>query len=202
MFGEHTEVAPACRRNRPLLRAAALLAGFIPLAGCGSALPTPEQAARAILATQAFVSAKAVRLASVHAGSCGQALESQPEWNRWVHLGLASAVPFLSSSGPICRLALEENVARETQNWIHRVPDDAAGSGEMLLVPVAVRNLLAVSEILPSGAGAAEAQFEWQWRLNVAGQRLGLDTTPKRGWAVLVLEEGGWRASKVEIAGE
>lgn len=185
------------------LPTAAVLAILILLARCGDPPPTPEQAARAILASQPFTSALTVRLAAVQPVDCGAALAAQPEWDRWIRLGLASTSPFMTSSGPSCRLVLEESVAREAQSWLHRLGSGAEspGEAEMLVVPVAVRGLVRILAVRSAGSGVAEAEFEWQWRLNLAGQRLGMESEPKTGSAQLVLESGGWRAARVDMAG-
>lgn len=191
------------RRWRLSLCAVGLCTGLATLAGCGNPAPSPEQAARAILATTAFAEARAVRLAGVHSGSCSMALQAEPEWGRWIQLGLATATPVMTSSGMTCRLVLEETVAREAQNWSHRVEGDSSPGGDsILVVPVAVRSLIRVAEIRLVGRGMAEAVFEWQWRFNLIGQRLGMDSRPKQGRAQLVVEEGSWRASRVEIGSE
>ena len=180
-----------------------LLLGLL-LAGCGSPVPGPEQAAQAILASAPFSSASArvVRLPAFVPGGCQQALASQPEWSQWTQLGLASLSPLMTSSGPSCRLVLEETVAREAESWIHRV--DAAGSGGEgeLVVPVAVRTLLRIVDVHSAGSGAADVAFEWQWRMNAAGQRLGIHASPRMGTGQLALEEGRWRAVRVDIGGE
>ncbi|MGB9611152.1 MAG: hypothetical protein ACPL7M_09305 [Bryobacteraceae bacterium] len=171
---------------------------------CGSPAPGPEQAAQAILASVPFSSASArvVRLPAAAPGGCPQALASQPEWSRWTQLGLASLSPVMTSAGPSCRLVLEEVIAREAESWIHRVEASRSGEGDGLVVPVAVRTLLRVVEVHPTGSGAADVAFEWQWRLNAAGQRLGIQASPKVGTAQLVLEDGRWRAARVDVGGE
>lgn len=189
-------------RWRSPLCAAAVCLGLAALPGCGNPAPSPEQAAAAILATRAFTAARTVRLAAVQTGSCTVALQAEPEWGRWVELGLATAAPVMTSSGMICRLVLDETVAREAQNWSHRLESDPAADDSILVVPVAVRSLLRVTDIRPAGRGAAEAAFEWQWRCNFAGQRLGMDSEPKPGRAQLLLEDGSWRASRVDIGVE
>ena len=179
-----------------------LIGAVLALSGCGSPPPTPEQAAAAVLASEPFRAARTVTLPARLAGSCSEAMAAQPEWNRWVQLGLGAAAPVMASEGPYCRFALEETVDREARNWSHRIPRNAAQSPESLVVPVAVRSLLRISDIRSLGRGVAEAAIEWQWRPNLAGQRLGIDTRPHGGWAQLALDESGWRATRVEIASE
>jgi len=129
-------------------------------------------------------------------------MAAQPEWNRWVQLGLAAAVRVMASDGPYCRFVLEETVEREARNWSHRIPQGATQSPDSLVVPVAVRSLLHIAEIRPAGRGVAEAEIEWHWRPNLAGQRLGVDSRPHGGRAQLVLDDSGWRATRVETASE
>jgi hypothetical protein len=176
--------------------------GLATLASCGSPTPSPEQAARAILATRDFSVARTVRIAAVQSGNCSVALQAEPEWGRWIELGLASVNPVMTSSGMTCRLVLDETIARDAQSWSHRVETHAAGGDSILVIPVAVRSLLRVTEIRTTGGGMAEALFDWQWRSNEAGHRLGMDSGPRTGRAQLVLEEGSWRASRVDIGGE
>jgi|GEM_PF-2634947 len=197
------------RRTRPGVHTASLwaasslfLGAMLALSGCGSPPPTPEQAAAAVLASEPFRTARIVTLPARHAGSCSEAMAAQPEWNRWVQLGLGAAAPVMASEGPYCRFALEEAVEREARNWSHRIPQSASQSPESLVVPVAVRSLLRISEIRAVGRGVAEAVIEWQWRPNLAGQRLGVDSRPHSGWAQLVLDESGWRATRVEATSE
>ncbi|MEJ5369458.1 MAG: hypothetical protein WHT08_14160 [Bryobacteraceae bacterium] len=121
----------------------------------------------------------------------------RPEWNRWLGLGLAQTSEIATSSGPVCLLILEESARREAESWRHRAPEDWSGEDRIVL-PVAVRALLRVSEIRPAGQGVADASFEWQWRPNQPGQKLGIDTSPRTGTARLVLEDSGWRATNVE----
>lgn len=137
---------------------------------------------------------------SSYPGRCLDARDARPEWNRWLGLGLAQTSEIATSSGPVCRLILEESVRREAESWQHRVPVDWSG-GDRIALPVAVRSLIRVSEIRPAGRGIAGAVFEWQWRPNQAGQRLGVDSNPHTGTAQLVLYDSGWRATNVE-AGE
>lgn len=171
---------------------------------CSNPLPSPEQAAQAILASAPFSSdsALAVRLPRLIEGGCEEALVAQPEWNRWSRLGLASAAPILTSSGPFCRFVLEETIAREAQGWMHRVTGGSSAGADELIVPVAIRTILRVREIRPAGRGAAEAAFDWQWRLNAAGQKLGIDSGPRQSVAQLVLEEGRWRAVRIDLGAE
>lgn len=196
------ELRSRTRQRTWPLPAVAICTGLLTLAGCGNPAPSPEQVARAILATKAFASARTVQLVGVHPDSCSSAVQAEPDWGRWIQLGLATATPVMTSSGMTCRLTLDETVAREAQDWGHRVEGEAAGGNEILVVPVAVRSLLRVNEIRLDGSGGAEAGFEWYWRSNLAGQRLGVNPDPKSGWARLVLEEGSWRVSRLHLGGE
>jgi hypothetical protein len=151
-----------------------------------------------VLASEPFRVARVETIVPEFAGRCEEAFRTRPDWIRWIDLGLARASDVVTTAGPVCRLTVEELYRREAENWSHRtlLPEDEQ-SGSILL-PVAVRTLIRISEIRSTGQGVAEAGFEWQWRLNQAGQRLGLDTSPRHGWAQLVLDDSGWRATRVE----
>lgn len=188
---------PCSRRFCPASRSLLLWAAIC-LAGCSSPPPTAEEAARALLASEPFRTARFEVLPETTPARCADSLAGQPAWSRWIGLGLASASEVVTAAGPVCRLTVDEAVRREADNWIHRVPSAGKGNEAALALPVAVRSLLRVSEIRTAGRGVAEASFEWQWRLNTAGQRLGIDTSPRTGWAQLVLDDSGWRTSRVE----
>jgi hypothetical protein len=175
--------------------------GLVTLIGCGSPVPGPEQAAKAILATRAFSIARTVRIPAVHSGTCSAAIQTEPEWGRWIELGLATVRPVMSSSGITCRLVLDEAMVREAKLWDDRV-EDSGEDGAVLVVPVAVRNLIRVTEIRKIDAGLAEVVFDWQWRFNQAGQRLGMDSQVKTGRAELVLDEGAWRALRLDVGAD
>ncbi len=136
---------------------------------------------------------------SNYAGRCLEARDARPEWNLWLGLGLAQTSEIATSSGLVCRLVLEETVRREAESWWHRAPEDWSG-GDRIVLPVAVRALIRVSEVRPTGRGVADTVFEWQWRPNLAGQRLGVDTSSHTGAAQLVFDDGGWRATNVEVS--
>ncbi len=133
---------------------------------------------------------------SSYPGRCLDARDARPEWNRWLGLGLTQTSEIATSSGPVCRLILEETVRREAESWQHRIP--RLSGGESIVLPVAVRTLVRVTELRPAGRGVAGAVFEWQWRPNQAGQKLGVDSSPHTGTAQLVLGDSGWRATNVE----
>lgn len=179
-----------------------LVAGWLTVAlfmtGCSSPPPTPEEAARALLASEPFRVARLEIAAAEAPGSCQEATKSQPDWSRWTSLGIAHVSTVITTTGTVCRLAVEETYWREAENWRHRTPPERPSAQAEIALPVAVRSLLRVSEIRSTGNGVAEAAFEWQWRLNQAGQHLGIDTTPRRGWAQLVRDESQWRAMRVE----
>lgn len=186
---------PAPRRN--ILRFAAISIALF-CAGCRTPPPTPEEAARALLATEPFLTARIETAESSHPGRCPAALDARPDWNRWLGLGLAHTSEIATSSGPVCRLILEESVRREAESWGHRIPR-LSGGGEDIVLPVAVRALIRVSEIRPAGRGVADTVFEWQWRPNQAGQKLGVDSSPHTATARLILSDSGWRASGIEV---
>lgn len=193
---------PACgfssHVSRPIW-ACALFAGSLLLAGCGASPPTPDQAARAILASEAFRAAHVETLAGETPGRCQEVLSSQAGWNRWISLGIARASDVVTTAGPVCRLVVEETFRREAENWSHRALSEEPDGDAAIVLPVAVPTLVQISEIRSVGRGVAETAFEWQWRLNQAGQRLGIEVTPRRGWAQLVLDDSGWRAARVEL---
>lgn len=201
----HCRVLPARAPGAPLpaaiLRALPVLASLL-LPACSPPPPGAEEAARALLASDAFRMARFETLPPAAAGRCPEVLGGQPEWNRWIGLGIARAAEIVTSSGPLCRLVADEAIRREAENWRHRIPVPAAGDEDRVVLPVAVRSLLRVNEIRSVGRGVAEATFEWHWRLNQLGQRLGIDTSPRRGWSQLVLDDSGWRASRVEAGQE
>lgn len=176
-----------------------LVAGLLALAGCGAPPPTPDEAARAILASEPFRGARVETIDSEAPGRCQEALSAQAGWERWTSLGIARLSEVVTATGPVCRLVVDEVFRREAENWSHRAQSVGPGAEARLVLPVAVPTLVRISEIRSTGRGVAEAGFEWQWRLNQAGQRLGIDTTPRSGWAQLVLDDGGWRALRVEL---
>ncbi len=182
----------------PIL-ACALIAAALLLAGCGAVPPDPEQAARAILASEPFRAARVETLAAEAPGRCQEALSSQAGWKRWTSLGLARVSDVITTGGPVCRLTVEEGFRREAENWSHRAVSSEPGGAAAITLPVAVPTLVRISEIRSAGRGVAEAVFQWQWRLNQAGQRLGIEVTPRRGWAQLVLDDSGWRAARIEL---
>lgn len=177
----------------------ALVAASLLLAGCGAPPPTPDQAARAILAGETFLAARVETLPVEAPGRCREALSSQTGWQRWISLGIARASDAVTTAGPVCRLMVEETFRREAENWSHRSSPQEPGGGSAIVLPVAVPTLIQITEIRSVGRGIAEAAFEWQWRLNQAGQRLGIEVTPRRGWAQLVLDDSGWRAVRIEM---
>lgn len=191
--GDFSSLVPS-----PVL-ARALIAGSLLLAGCGAPPPTPDQAARAILASESFRAAHVESLAAETSGRCQEALSSQAGWNRWIGLGIARVTDVVTTAGPVCRLIVEESFRREAENWSHRALSGEPGGGATVVLPVAVPTLVQITEIRSVGRGVAEAAFDWQWRLNQAGQRLGIEVTPRRGWAQLVLDDSGWRAARVEL---
>lgn len=179
--------------------ACALVAGCLCLAGCGAAPPTPDQAARAILASESLRAARVETLAAEAPGRCQETLITQAGWNRWIGLKIAQVSDVVTAAGPVCRLTVEETFRREAENWSHRALSGDPGSSGTIVLPVAVPTLVRIVEIRAVGRGVAEASFEWQWRPNQAGQRLGIDVAPRSGWAQLVLDDRGWRATRVEL---
>ncbi len=180
--------------------ACALVAGLFLLAGCGAAPPSLDQATRAILASESFRAARMETLTAEAPGRCQEALSSQAGWSRWVGLGIARAADVMTTAGPVCRLVVEETFRRESENWSHRALSSQPAEAATIMLPVAVPTLVQISEIRSTGRGVAEAAFQWQWRLNQAGQRLGIEVTPRHGWAQLVLNDSGWRAVRVELS--
>ncbi len=167
-------------------------------AGCGSPPPTPEEAARALLASETFLTARVESIPTELPGRCPHSPGGLPDWNRWVSLGIARFAEVMTAEGPVCRLTVEETYRREAENWHHRMGASPSPNERALTLPVAVRSLSRILDLRPLGRGVAEVSFEWQWRLNQAGQRLGIDTSPRRGWAQLVLADEGWRTARVE----
>ncbi|MFZ5926789.1 MAG: hypothetical protein ACOYX1_04990 [Acidobacteriota bacterium] len=182
--------------------ACGLIASILILAGCGAPPPTPDEAARAILASEPFRAARVETIDSESPGRCQEALSAQAGWRRWTSLGIGRLSEVVTAAGPVCRLAVEETFRREAENWSHRSLPASLESGAAIVLPVAVPSLVRISEIRSTARGVAEASFEWQWRLNQAGQRLGIDTRVSRGWAQLVLDDSGWRAARVEMSKE
>lgn len=195
--------APGSRRPAtPWPLVAGWLAFALFMTGCSSPPPTPEEAARALLASEPFRVARLETAAAEAPGPCQEAINHHPEWSRWTSLGIARVSTVVTTAGAVCRLAVEETYWREAENWSHRAPPQASSAQTEIKLPVAVRSLLRVSEIRSLGNGVAEAAFEWQWRLNQAGQRFGIDTRPLRGWAQLVRDESQWRAMRIELGGQ
>lgn len=184
--------------SAPIL-AFGLLAGLLSMAGCGAPPPTPDEAARAILASEPFRAARVESIDPEAPGRCQEALRARAGWDRWTGLGIARLSEVVTATGPVCRLVVDEIFRREAESWSHRALPAASGGEARIMLPVAVPSLVRISEIRSTGRGVAEAGFEWQWRLNQAGQRLGIDTKLDRGWAQLVLDDGGWRALRVEL---
>lgn len=180
------------------LPACALLVTLFFPAGCGAPPPRPDDVARALLASESFRLARTEALPSEAPGRCEDVTGAHPEWGRWISVGIARASTIVTSAGAVCRLTMDEVYRREAESWGQRALPRSPAAGADMILPVAVRSLVRVSEIRSLGRGVAEAAFEWQWRLNQAGQRLGIDTTPRPGWAQLVLDDGGWRATRVE----
>jgi len=178
------------------------LAVAFALTGCSSPPPTHEEAARALLASEPFRVARLETAAAEAPGPCPEAMNHHPEWSRWTSLGIARVSTVVTTAGAVCRLAVEETYWREAENWRHRIPPDNAPARGEIALPVGVRSLVRVSDIRSVGNGVAEAAFEWQWRLNQAGQRFGIDTKPLRGWAQLVRDESQWRAMRIELGGQ
>ncbi len=177
-----------------------LLAGLLSMAGCGAPPPTPDEAARAILASEPFRAARVESIDSEAPGRCQEASSAQAGWDRWTSLGIARLSEVVTATGPVCRLVVDEVFRREAENWSHRASlASSPGYEAKITLPVAVPALVRILEIRSTGLGVAEAGFEWQWRLNQAGQRLGIDTKLSRGWTQLVLDDGGWRALRVEL---
>jgi hypothetical protein len=192
---------PACGASGPVFSSLAGCGVFVLLlfaSGCGAPPPSPDEAARALLASEPFRAARVETIPSELPGRCTDALGGQLSWNRWISLGVARVSEIMTASGPVCRLSVEEVFRREAENWRHRTTSDLTASEPAIILPVAVRSLSRILDLRSAGRGVAEVSFEWQWRLNQAGQRLGIDTAPRRGWAQLVLDEGGWRTSRVE----
>jgi len=186
---------PAARK--PCLLSVAAAAFALACGGCSVPPPTVEEASRALLASEPFRTARTETVDSSYAGHCPEARDARSEWNRWLELGLAQTSEIATSSGPLCRLILEETARREAESWRHRAPGDAGG--ERIVLPVAVRSLIRISELRPAGRGLADATFEWQWRPSQAGLKLGVDLSPRTGTAQLVLDDSGWRVLRIEI---
>lgn len=188
---------PAKRAHPPAAALAVLaLVGLVP--GCSSSPPATEEAARAVLASEAFRAARVETLDTEFAGPCSEALAAQPDWNRWAGLGLVRTAGVVTAGGHVCRLSLDEAVRREAESWRHRAASPAPEDHGRFVLPVAVRSLIRILEIRSVGRGVAETLFEWQWRPNQAGLRLGVSTAPRAGMAQLVLDDGGWRAVRVD----
>lgn len=188
-------VPHARRRSKHAATAMALL--LASAAGCSAPPPTLEEASHALLASKPFRSALIETVESSFTGRCAEAPNARPEWNRWLGLGLARTSEIATSSGPLCRLTLEETARLEAESWRHRASGEAGG--ERIILPVAVRSLIRISELRQAGRGVADAVFEWQWRPNGAGQRLGVDSSLHTGTAQLVLDDSGWRAGHIEF---
>lgn len=194
----------ACR-NASRQQAASLVvlcAGWAAMSSCSNPLPGPSEAAQAILANSSFASTRTVRITRIQQGDCPEAVQKDPEWRRWVSLGLASTSRVITSAGITCRLQLSETVSREAENWIHGVADNSSDAEATLVVPVAVRSLARVKEVRPMGSISAEAEFEWYWRTNVAGSRLGISSEARTGLAQLIFTDGIWRAVRLEMGSE
>ena len=188
----------ARRRGCSAAAACWTLLSFVLMSGCSSPLPTPEEAARALLASETFLTARVESISTEMPGRCPLDPGGLPDWNRWVSLGIARFSEVMTAVGPVCRLTVEEVFRREAENWHHRTGVNPSPDERAFLLPVAVRSLSRILDLRSLGSGVAEASFEWQWRLNQAGQRLGIDTSPRRGWAQLVLSNDGWHAARVE----
>lgn len=167
--------------------------------GCSSTPPpTPEEAARALLASETFRKARVESIPTELPGRCPLTPGGLKDWNRWVSVGIARFSEVMTAEGPVCRLTVEETFRREAEDWHHRTGASSLPDKPALIVPVAVRSLTRILDLHSRGRGVAEVTFEWHWRLNQAGQRLGMDTSLRQGWAQLVLAEAGWRATRVE----
>lgn len=194
----------ACRdrsRNRAV-RWILVCAGLAALPGCNNPVPSPDEAAQAILNSSSFSTMRTVRITRIQRGDCPEAIQKDPEWRRWVSLGLASTSRVVTSAGITCRLQLSETVSREAQNWTHNVVDEPDDGDSALVVPVAVRGLSRVKEIRVVGATSAEAEFEWYWRTNLAGSRLGISSQTRTGVAQLMLADGIWRAVRLDVGSD
>lgn len=167
------------------------------LAGCGGGDPSQQEAAlaRAILETREFSQPYVARLATRSPSDCEQTLNTEPEWSRWVSLGLAETSAVVRSEGRGCQLRLVEETRRELEMFKHLLSgnDGSEPLPDKIVAPLATRMLTRLVNARKSGAEIWEVDFEWHWQANRLGERLNIDHSVHAAWARLGGDDSGWR---------
>lgn len=167
------------------------------LAGCGSGDSSQREAAlaRAIVEAREFRQPYVAQVAERSHSECEQALNTEPDWSRWVSLRLAEVSTVVRPEGKGCWLRPAEETRRELETYKHLLQDRSGVEPlpGLIVAPLATRNLTRLVSVKQTGAGIWEVDFEWHWQPNRLGERLSIDESVHSAWARLGEDESGWR---------